>query len=557
MSRFFRGRSRDPEIAPDEIFLDASNLPAFDRSRLEGRLEKPISQTTYRFFVGGLSVLFLVLASQAWNLEVRQGVVYAEKSERNVLRPVTIFADRGAITDRNGTVLVSNKKTDSGYSTRVYPTAAFSSLLGYVSYPRKDSSGNYYDTDITGLAGVEKTYNAALAGENGSVLVEEDSQGHTISQGSSIAPVNGSTLTLSIDSRAQLAFYHAIKKLADQVPFSGGTGILMDVNTGEIHALISYPEFDPNIVSAGAPSDAIASYAASPEKPYLDRPIQGLYAPGSTVKPLEAAGALTDKVITPDTVIVSHGSISLPNPYDPAHPSVFLDWKDHGALDLRQAIAWSSDVYFYEVGGGYKNQKGLGIDRLAYWFRTFGFMTTTGIALPGENSGFVPTPDWKEKTYGDPWRIGDTYHTAIGQYAVQVTPIELARAYAAIANGGKLIKPVLVKGEPTEGESVAVDPSALQVVREGMRLGSQVGNSRALVPLESFVRTGAKTGTAQTGLHNEFTNLWVAGFFPYEKPKYVFVVVMDHGPSANEAGGIHVMFQVLSELHETAPEYFE
>ncbi len=553
---FWRKRYHDPEIAPDEIFLDATNLPDFDRNQLEGRLERPIASSTYRILGTGLTCMVLVLIAQAWHLEVAQGASYAAKSERNILRPETIFAERGAITDRNGTVLVSNGKTDTGFNSRVYPSDAFSSLLGYVSYPKKDSSGHYYDTEITGLAGVEKTYDTQLSGQNGSVLVEEDSQGRTISEGSSIAPTDGATLTLSIDSRVQLAFYHAIKKLAEQVPFSGGTGILMDVNTGEVNALVTYPEYDPNVLSSGTPADTIASYATSSRKPYLNRAIQGLYAPGSIVKPPEAAGALTDHTITPDTVIVSTGSLSLPNPYDPAHPSVFPDWKAHGPLNLRQAIAWSSDVYFYEVGGGYGNQKGLGIERLAYWFRTFGFTSATGIPLSGEKTGFVPTPAWKQATYGDPWRIGDTYHTAIGQYSMQVTPIEVARAYAAIANGGKLITPVLLKGQPTSGESIAISPDTLQVVREGMRLGSQIGNSRALVPLESFVRTGAKTGTAQTGLHNEFNNLWVAGFFPYEHPKYVFVVVMDHGSSANEAGGIHVMKEVLQEMHDTAPDYF-
>lgn len=558
MFGFFRRRRIDHEIAPDEIFLDATNLPAFDRSRLEGRLEKPISERTYRVLVIGVALILLVLIGQAWNLEVRQGVAYAAKSERNSLRPETIFAERGAITDRNGVPLVTNVSTEGGeFPGRSYMTPGFSSLLGYVSYPKKDSSGNYYDTDITGKAGIEALFNTQLSGENGTLLVEKDALGKSQSEGTVVAPVNGKPLTLSIDVAAQDAFYHAIKKLADQVPFSGGAGILMDVNTGEIHALISYPEYDPNILSAGTPSSVIASYSSDPNKPYLDRPIQGLYAPGSTVKPIEAAGGLVDHVITPETVIVSNGFISLPNPYDPAHPSIFPDWKVHGPLDLRQAIAWSSDVYFYEVGGGFGSQKGLGIDRLDYWYRLFGLTSPTGIGLAGEKSGFVPTPTWKQETYGDPWRIGDTYHTAIGQYAMQVTPIEEAVAYAAIANGGKLVTPTLIKGAPVKGESLAVDASALQVVREGMRLGAEIGNSRALVPLESFVKAAAKTGTAQTGLHNEFTNLWVSGFWPYDNPKYVFVVVMDHGPSANEAGGIHVMTQVLQEMHKTAPEYFQ
>jgi len=555
-------RRRDHEIAPDEIFLDASNLPAFDQSRLEGRLEKPISQTTYRVLIGGLFIMFLALASQAWNLEIRQGVAYAQKSERNSLRPQTIFAERGAILDRNGiplatNVLAASSSDDQAFPSRVYKAPGFGNLLGYVSYPKKDSSGNYYDTDMDGVAGVEKDFNTELKGQNGSILVEEDSQGHTVSEGSTIPPVNGATLTLSIDSRVQKAFYDAIREQVDgEQHFTSGAGILMDIQTGEILALVSYPEYDPNVLSEGAPKAVIAGYATDPRTPYLNRPIQGLYTPGSIVKPLEAAGALTDGIITPDTTIVSNGFISVPNPYDPKNPSIFKDWKALGALDLRHAIGWSSDVYFYTVGGGYGSQKGLGIDRLDYWFRTFGLTSPTGINLSGENHGFLPTPEWKQKTYGDPWRIGDTYHTAIGQYAVQVTPIEMARAIAAVANGGKLLTPTIVKGGSTGGESLAIKPDTFEVIREGMRIGVLEGTSVLLNSL-GFVDVAGKTGTAQTGAGNESFNAWEVGFFPYEHPRYVHVVVLEHGVIGNSTGGVHAIHDALEELHTTAPEYFQ
>ncbi len=556
--KLFRKRKsrRNYELAPDEIFLDASNLPAFDRTRLEGRLERPIPRTTYVGICSIIGVILVVLVGQAANLELLKGKVFAAQSERNRLRPEVIFAERGAVVDRNGVPLVSNVATADGFVKRVYETPGFGHLLGYVSYPKKDSSGHYYDTVIKGLGGIEAAMNDSLGGSNGTLLVEEDAHGKVQSQGTVAPAKNGTSLTLSIDARAQRAFATAVGSLAEKIPFMGAAAVLMDVQTGELRALVSYPEYDPNVLSGGGPSSVIAGYQTDSRQIYLDRAVAGLYTPGSIVKPIEAAGALTDHTITADTTIYSSGSISVPNPYDPAHPSIFKDWKALGSLDLRHGIAWSSDVYFYSVGGGFGNVKGLGIDRLDYWYKTFGFTTPTNISLPGEKSGFVPTPAWKEATYNEPWRIGDTYHTAIGQYAMQVTPLEAARAIAAIANGGRLVQPTLIKDAPLAGQSIPVDASALQVVREGMRLGATEGTSVGLSDL-SFVHVAGKTGTAQLGFHNEFYNSWAVGFFPYENPKYVYVVVMEHGPSGNSLGGIYAVHQALSQLYATAPEYFK
>jgi penicillin-binding protein 2 len=551
-----RGRARARELAPEDILLDAENLPDFDRGRLEGRLEKPIPRSTYAGAQILLAGMLFVLLVQAAHLELVKGSVFAAQSERNRVRPEVIFAARGAIVDRNGVSLVSNEVSENDLVTRKYASPGFAHLLGYVSYPKKDSSGNYYDTLIKGLSGVEAAFNTELSGTNGTLLVEEDARGSVQSQGTIVTPKNGVNLELSIDARAQTALYEAISGLADKVPFQGGSGILMDVNTGEVHALVSYPEFNPNVLSSGQPSETIAAYQKDKRQVYLDRAVTGLYTPGSIIKPLEAAGALSDGNVTPEQGIVSTGSISIPNKYDPAHPSIFKDWKAHGWVDARRAIAVSSDVYFYAVGGGYGNIKGLGIERLNYWYESFGLTSATGIQLLGEKKGFVPTPAWKEKVLKEPWRLGDTYNTAIGQYAMQITPIEAARAIAAVANGGKLVRPTVLKGQVPEGQSIAIAQSALQVAREGMRLGTTEGTSIGLNDL-SYVRIAGKTGTAQLGYHNEWYNSWAVGFFPYENPKYVYVVVMERGPSGNATGGIYVMHQFFQKLHATAPEYFQ
>ncbi len=555
--RFRKRRSiRNVELAPEDILLDAENLPDFDHGRMEGKLEKPIPKSTYIGAQVIIGLMLLVLVGRAVYLELIQGTTYAAQSERNRVRPEVIFAARGAIVDRNGETLVSNEFTDTGSAIRKYVYPGFSHLLGYVSYPKKDTSGNYYETLIKGQSGVEAALNESLAGTNGTLLVEEDARGAVQSQGTIVPPKNGTNLELSIDARAQRALHTAIAGLAERIPFQGGSGILMDVETGEVHALVSYPEYDPNVLSSGGPADVIAEYQRNTRRVYLDRAVSGLYTPGSIIKPLEAAGALSDGTVTPEQGIVSTGSISIPNKYDPSNPSVFKDWKAHGFVDARRAIAVSSDVYFYAVGGGFGDIRGLGIERLAYWYSSFGLTSVTGIELQGEKSGFVPTPAWKEKTLREPWRLGDTYNTAIGQYAMQITPLEAARSIAAVANGGKLVKPTILKGITPVGQSIAIAPSALQVAREGMRLGTTEGTSIGLNDL-SFVRIAGKTGTAQLGFHNEWYNSWAVGFFPYEKPRYVYVVVMEKGPSTNSLGGIYVMHQFLQELHRTAPEYFE
>lgn len=549
-------KKRKYELDPDEIFLDSSNPSGFDQSRLEGKFEKPIERSTFTG-IGFVAILmFIALMVQAANLQVLQGSEYAQRSERNRLRPEVLFAERGAIVDRNGDALVYNEEGEDGFVRRVYEYPGFSHLLGYVSYPKKDSSGNFYETEIKGLNGVEEAMDVVLSGENGTLLVEEDAHGDLQSSGTVKPAQKGQTVTLSIDARAQRAFASSIQELADRIPFVGGSAILMDVNTGEVHALVSYPEYDPNVLSSGGPSSVIASYQTNPRRVYLDRAVSGLYTPGSIIKPMEAAGAISDGVVTPSWGIVSTGSISIPNPYDPSRPSIFKDWKAHGYVDARRAIAVSSDVYFYAIGGGYGEVKGLGIERLKYWYDAFGFTSPAGIELSGEATGFVPTPAWKEGKYGDPWRLGDTYNTSIGQYAMQITPLEAARATAAIANGGKLVKPTLVKDAPLQGQTIPISPAAIKVAQEGMRMGTTEGTSIGLNALP-FVKVAGKTGTAQLGVNNEFYNSWAVGYFPYDNPKYAYVVVMERGPSTNAIGGIFATYTALSRLYQTAPEYFE
>lgn len=328
----------------------------------------------------------------------------------------------------------------------------------------------------------------------------------------------------------------------------------MDVSNGEILAITSFPEFDPEVLSEGTDSEKIAEYVNNKSKPFLNRVIDGLYTPGSIVKPFLAVAALEEGIISPEKNIYSAGFISVPNPYDEDHPSIFKDWKAHGYVDMRDAIAVSSDVYFYEVGGGFEDQKGLGIGRIEKYMRVFGFGESSGDSFLSGPSGTIPNPEWKAATFGgEAWRVGDTYNTSIGQYGFQVTPVQAVKAFAAIANGGMLLEPTVVLGERRPAVKLNFNPDNLQVVKEGMRQGVVSGTAANLnLP---FIKVAAKTGTAELGSRKEFVNSWVTGFFPYDNPRYAFAVVMEKGPHENTIGALYVIRQLLEWMNENTPEY--
>lgn len=552
--RSWRKRRRNVEIDPDEIFLDVSNAANFDRARFEGRLEKPLSPRTFFWLTSTVGVFIAVLFIRAGYLQVVQGATFAAESAHNSLEVAILFAPRGIITDRNGVVLAENVERTTGGMGRYYPLPELGQIIGYVSHPKKDASGNYYDTRQKGIAGLEVQYDTYLTGTNGQVLTEKDALGNVRSEGVLVPAKKGETLKLSIDANLEKYLARAIAEVAQEKGFLAGAGVIMDVHTGEVHAIVSYPSYDPNVMSEGAPADVIAGYNTAPGHPFLDHAVQGVYTPGSIVKPFVSAGALTDGLITENTVIDDPGSLVLPDPYNPGKKYVYKGWRPLGLVDVRKAIAWSSDVFFYTVGGGFGNQKGMGIDRLGYWYRQFGMGTTTGVDLPGEASGLVPTPAWKEKTFKEPWYLGDTYFTAIGQYSMLVTPIQMVRATAALANGGKLLTPTLRMGQTPRHEIVPINASVLPAVRAGMR---QTVTSTILAPALNlpYVTVAAKTGTAQTGVRNERDNSWVEGFFPYENPQYAFVVVLERGPTGSGGHSVTAMRRFFDALYQTNSPY--
>ena len=399
-----------------------------------------------------------------------------------------------------------------------------------------------------------------MEGANGAKLIERDATGNASPNSTLIAPVSGANVTLTVDAKVQNEMHKAIAALSESVGYDGGAGVMMDITNGDIIALTSYPEYDAEVLSLGKNTSLIGGYRHDSRKPYLNRALGGIYTPGSIIKPFLALGALTEGIITPEKQILSTGSISLQSPYDPNITYVYKDNKAHGWVDMRQALAVSSNVYFYSTGGGYADQKGLGILNIGKYTRLFELDGPTGIEIEGEKTGVIPSPEWKEKNFkGDIWRIGDTYNTAIGQYGFQATPLAMVRSVAGVANDGLLVTPHLLKDDtivyPTK-QITEVATSSYDVVQEGMRMVVTEGTGQLLNYLPFDI--AAKSGTAQVGISKKYVNAWIIGFFPYENPRYAFVFLMERGPGGEAVvGATRAALPFFTWLAEYAPEYTE
>lgn len=556
MRRHF-ARTRTKDIEPDEIFLDSENIPEFDEHQFEGRLEKPIGKITILLVAFAFLAIGSVFAWRTGVLQIKEGAAYAALSENNRLEHEHVFPERGIIRDRLGEELAWNVPAEEamGFSLRRYISdPGFAHVLGYVRYPARDKKGNFYRTDYEADSGVEAAYNERLKGKTGLRIIETDALGDTLSSNVIDPPRSGENLDLSIDARIQSELYRIIERVAREREFRGGAGVVMDIETGELLALVSAPEFDPNLMTEGKDTAAIAKAMNDSRTPFLNRAVSGLYTPGSIVKPIYALGALAEGLITPEKQILSTGSIRVPNPYVPGNDSVFTDWRAHGWLDMRSAIAQSSNVYFYEIGGGFQGQRGLGVRNLEKYARMFGFGSSTGIELEGERDGTIPNPSWKEKVFpGDPWRIGDTYFTSIGQYGVQVTPLQAAKEASIIASKGLVPTPRLLRGQATSTVRLDVPEAYFEVIQQGMRKAVTEGTAKAL-NIPEF-RVAAKTGTAELGVSKRRVNSWVIGFFPYDKPRYAFAIVMESGIKGNLVGAAYVAKELMQYIAYETPEY--
>ncbi|MEI6352926.1 MAG: penicillin-binding transpeptidase domain-containing protein [Candidatus Nomurabacteria bacterium] len=572
-------KKKGKEIDPEDIFLDSSNLAGLDMDRMEGSIDRPISKSAEIVPFIFLIFIFILFTARLFNLEVLNFDTYKEKADNNRYNTDLILANRGEIFDRNGKVLASNISASSSYifKREYISDPGFSNLLGYISYPKADNLKNYWQDDYIGKDGVELIYQKLLTGINGKKIAEKDVKASVESENIIVKPVSGANLNLSIDAELQKSLFNSIRDVVNTREYVSGTGIIMDVTNGEILAITTFPQYDNNLMTNATgtlDNQKIVASLKDKRTPFLNRPVKGLFTPGSVVKPFMAYAALNEKVISPEKNILSTGKIVIKNRYGGAD-TVFKDWKAHGYINVVRAIAESSDEYFYQVGGGYADQTGLGIARIDTYARLFGFASTTNIDLPGEVVGVIPTPDWKRINFVDgDWFLGDTYHTSIGQYGFQVTPVELIRYVACLANGGKMVTPhVFLSASSSDPFAEAdvlneynnkvwpmtdlnLNQSALKYVKEGMREVVMPGGTEPMLEIPSL-KIAAKSGTAEIGVVKGRVNSLITGYFPYDNPKYAFTVIMENGKIGNSSGAVQAVQPVLNYIAAHKEQYIK
>lgn len=410
---------------------------------------------------------------------------------------------------------------------------SWSHLLGYVGKINAEeyekNNDTYLLSDNMGKAGLEKQYESRLKGVHGQKKIEVDALGREKKIISETNYVTGDSLILSVDSALQKKIYEILQAKAKD---SRASVVISNPQTGELLAMVDYPSYDNNLFAAGIKSDDYKKLLEDPNKPLYTRSILGEYPSGSTIKPTIAAAALQEKIITKNTTVNSSGGLRVKEWF-------FPDWKagGHGTTNVVKAIAQSVNTFFYYIGGGYGDFEGLNIDRLDKYFALFGLGEKTGIDLPGEHGGFLPTPAWKEEVKKEPWYIGDTYHVSIGQGDLLVTPLQVNAWTATIANGGRYLRPHLALGVVhPDGSKELFPPQVIRenfisstnisIVREGMRETVISGSARSLSDLK--VAVAGKTGTAQWNTTKP-NHAWFTAFAPYDRPTFAVTVLVEEG----------------------------
>ena len=423
---------------------------------------------------------------------------------------------------------------------------SLSHVIGYTGQLTRDDYVNladqgYFLVDQIGKSGLEDAYETRLKGRNGRRQIEVDARGQEENVVAEQTPLAGEDLILTIDRDLQQAASQILATTMQRVGKQRGAVIVLDPRNGEIWASVSLPTFDHEQFARGLSTADYQRLVDDPHQPLFNRVIAGTYPSGSTIKPLMAAAALAEGIITTSTTVMSVGGVRIDRWF-------FPDWKagGHGATNVTKAIAESVNTFFYYIGGGYPHNGiptqpydfvGLGPDKIAQYLKKFGLGTKTGVDLPGEADGFVPTVDWKNQTFDEPWYIGDTYNLSIGQGNLLVTPLQVASWTATVANGGHLLTPHFAKtfinpdGEQRTIDWPVINPQVvddqyLAIVREGMRQTVLAGSAQSFAALP--VAVAAKTGTAQWN-NNKSPHAWFTAFFPYDEPRFVITVLVEEG----------------------------
>lgn len=444
-----------------------------------------------------------------------------------------------------------------------------SHFLGYVgrisasAWPDYEAQKElkYQKDDLVGLTGIEATQESFLRGMPGQKHIQVDAYEREVSVIAQEDPIPGANIRLTIDTEFQRAVRDILAYGMERSGAKVGVAVVLDPRTGEVMASVSLPTYDNNLFSGGISYDDFMALNSNPHHPMIDHAVSGQYPPGSTFKVIPAAAALNEGIISLGTSVTCRGTLRVPNKYypdDPKQAQTFYCWArwGHGVVSVREALMGSCDIFFYEVGGGFGDFEGLGINLLGEYMSLFGLGARTGIELTGEARGLVPTAKWKVQNYGEAWALGDTYNAAIGQGFVLVTPMQLANATAAIANGGTLFKPqVIAEITDTEGNVIRsftpevirelpISDDVLAYIRSALRDTVNEGTaSRAKVP---GIAVAGKTGSAEYAVwdkdgnlvRNEFgvlpSHAWFIAFAPYDAPEIVVTVFLEGGGTGAE-----------------------
>lgn len=412
----------------------------------------------------------------------------------------------------------------------------FSNILGYLGITNEQDlldNPNYTYNDRIGRTGVEAVYEKELKGINGKKQSEVDALFNEKSLISYIEPIAGHDVVLTIDATAQNKLSEIMVANAQRTGKNKMAAVVLDPNDGSVIAMSSLPFYDNNIFTSVLNNDAYAKIIQDPDTPLLNRVVSGEYPMGSVFKLVMGSAALQEKIINDKFSVLSTGGVNIGGNF-------FPDWRPggHGKTDIYWAIADSVNTFFYSVGGGNNQwiQNGLGVDRIISYAKKFGLGTKTGIDLPSESDGFLPSKEWKEDVIKERWYLGDTYNLSIGQGYLLATPIQAANLISYFANHGRLFVPHVIKEVKTSSESVnyepklaltnVVDSANLEVIRKALRETVLSGTAQSLQSVS--VAVAGKTGTAQFN-RNKTPHSWFVAFAPYEQPKISMAVIVEEG----------------------------
>ena len=496
------GRPLAGNIASRVVTVTPADLPFAERERVVGRL------------------------SQLLGLAESEIIVALDRNAGLRFDPVRLATDVPLDVAR---IISEESRTLPGVAVTVEERRTYaygplvSHLLGYTGSVTPDdlarlAGEGYQPTDRLGKAGVEATFEQALRGSYGLEQLERDASGRVVRRTQLLQPAqDGNSLELTIDVTVQQNAEKALRWAMDLVGLQRGVVLVMNPQTGEILAMVSLPAYDNNVFAAGISAVDYQALLEDPARPLTNFAISEQYAPGSTYKLVTGAGALADGLIRDTTLIDS-------KPYLSIGTYRYWEWnrRGWGPLDIYDGFGHSSDTYFYQLAGM------LGIDRLGHWAHEFGFGERSGVDLPNEARGIVPTNDWKRRVFNQPIYPGETYQAGIGQGYDAATPLQLLNAYAALSNGGKLLKPQVVRRviapdgsvveefEPELIRELDIDADVLRTMRVAARRVVTIRHTYNLVELPIVV--AGKSGTAEFGIRDEQGRLpfhsWFAAFVP-------------------------------------------